>query len=395
MQWSRLTTTLCTIATVAATAASAQDLTLGGQVRPRFELRDPVAGEADAFTSMRTRANLLAALEDGISIFVQVQDVRLWGEEGNTLTDFSADNFDLHQGWVEIRSSTATVFSARAGRQETNFGGQRLVGAVGWTQQGRSFDGLRLGAAGDFGTVTVVAYKLNEASTPSFSEDSELVGAYAVLNRVAGGTLDVYGLYDRVSGTPKTSRATLGARLNGRQSDIVYRLEGSYQLGKANDLDVSAFMFGARVGTNIGDASITAWYDFLSGDDDPTDGDTKVFNTLFATNHKFYGFADLFLNIPAHTGGFGLQDFAIKGSVRPIDPVRLAVDVHHFRAAKTGTLSSGRFGEEIDLTAAYTHTRNFTVSGGAAYVVQGPAWSDIGRLTENMVWVYLMLDGRF
>ncbi len=31
--------------------------------------------------------------------------------------------------------------------------------------------------------------------------------------------------------------------------------------------------------------------------------------TLFATNHKFYGFADLFLNIPRDTAGRGLRDF--------------------------------------------------------------------------------------
>lgn len=74
-------------------------------------------------------------------------------------------------------------------------------------------------------------------------------------------------------------------------------------------------MLGARLGFDVGTGgSLTLWYDLLSGDADPNDGDTKVFDTMFATNHKFYGFADMFLNISVHTGGQGLQDLAVKGS---------------------------------------------------------------------------------
>lgn len=57
---------------------------------------------------------------------------------------------------------------------------------------------------------------------------------------------------------------------------------------------------------------MTLWYDHLSGDDDPSDGTVRVFDTLFATNHKFYGLADYFLNIPVQTVGRGLQDLALK-----------------------------------------------------------------------------------
>jgi hypothetical protein len=377
--------------------ANAQDITVGGQVRPRFEFRNPELGGtvSDAFTSMRTRGDITAALEGGLKVFVQFQDVRLWGEEESTLDDFSANNFDLHQGWLEIRSSKGTQFFGRAGRQETNFGGQRLVGAVDWTQQGRSFDGIRTGAIGGFGSVDLVAYKLAEATDPDIDSDSELFGGYAALANILGGTLDAYALYDRIGGTPKTSRATVGARLHGRRASITYRIEGSYQLGTASDLDVTAFMVGARVGATFGKISLTGWYDYLSGDDDPTDGKSNVFNTLFATNHKFYGIADLFLNIPVHTGGLGLQDFAIKGSFTPIAPVLIGLDVHHFRTAKQGSLTSSRYGEEIDLVGRYVYNQYFTVSGGLAYVVQGPAWSELGRLGENMIWTYVMLDMKF
>ncbi|NNL30908.1 MAG: hypothetical protein HKO77_07785, partial [Gemmatimonadetes bacterium] len=76
----------------------AQEVTLTGQVRPRFEFRDPVAGGLDDFTSMRVRLGVDALIERGLSVFVQVQDVRIWGEESHPLFDFSADALDLHQG---------------------------------------------------------------------------------------------------------------------------------------------------------------------------------------------------------------------------------------------------------------------------------------------------------
>ncbi len=357
----RMIMTFAAAAAVFVPPAAAQDITLGGQIRPRYEFRDPVAGEGDAFTSMRVRAQLSAALDRNVRVFIQVQDVRLWGEETNTLGDFAADGFDLHQGYLEIRRPGAVTLSARVGRQETSFGGQRLVGAVGWAQQGRAFDGVRLGARGTFGTVELVGFKLSEGSDPDVALDAEFAGVYASLAGIPGGTLDVYGLYDRVASGTGTSRGTVGARFHRQGNPFTYRIEGAYQFGKEQLVDVGAFMVGARVGANLGRGSVTLWYDYLSGDDAPTDGKTSVFNTLFATNHKFYGFADLFIDIPAHTRGFGLQDIALKTAVTATDRATVMLDVHHFRAASTGTLTSARFGED----------------------------------TENLLWIYVMLDARF
>ena len=49
----------------------------------------------------------------------------------------------------------------------------------------------------------------------------------------------------------------------------------------------------------------------------------KVFDTLFTTNHKFYGLADLFLNIPLQTDGRGLQDLAVKWHYTPMPKLPL------------------------------------------------------------------------
>jgi hypothetical protein len=377
--------------------AVAQEVTFGAQVRPRTEYRDPVGGGDDAFTSMRVRAHLNAALKQNVRVFVQVQDVRIWGEESSTLGDFDADNFDLHQGFIELGSSNDHLM-ARIGRQEMNLGGQRLVGAVDWTQQGRSFDGARARAGGPWGGITLFGYQLADATSPDIDDDALFLGAHGEIKNVAGGTLGLYALYDHADVTlANTNQGTLGARLAGTASGVVYRGELYFQTGDRGGADVEAFMVGARVGTQFagGKGRVTAWYDYLSGDDDPTDNTTKVFATLFATNHKFYGFADLFLNIPAHTAGLGLQDLALKGSYAVRNDLTVAADLHTFHVAKQGLLTTKHLGEELDLTGRFRYSPNVTFVGGLSYVFAADGFAEIGRLSEDMTWLYIMLNASF
>lgn len=390
-------TTILGLVAVWTTPASAQDITFGGQIRPRYEYRDPATGGTrDAFTSMRVRANLTAVLDRQVRVFIQVQDVRLFGEEENTLTDFSADNLDLHQGYIEIEAPTKQALRLRVGREELNLGGQRLVGAVGWTQQGRSFDGARVVAGAGNAAVNLFGYRLQQETAPTHDRDAVLVGAYGVIG-TGSGAVEPYVVYNKTEGVPETDQGTLGVRVHGARSSIRYRVEGSLQVGTRSGQDVTAFMLGVRIGTAVanGLGSVTFWYDYLSGDNDPADGEIKVFDTLFATNHKFYGFADLFLNIPAHTAGLGLQDVAVKGSIRPRDDFTANLDIHSFRTARRGTLTTKHLGEEIDLTFVHRYSTNLQASAGLAYIFQADGFSQIGRLSENMVWTYIMLNATF
>jgi len=81
----------------------AQEVAGHGLLRPRHALRDPASSGGKQFTSMRVRAAIEAALEHDIEVYIELQDVRLWGEELNTLGDCSADHLDLHQGYVDIK----------------------------------------------------------------------------------------------------------------------------------------------------------------------------------------------------------------------------------------------------------------------------------------------------
>ena len=172
--------------------------------------------------------------------------------------------------------------------------------------------------------------------------------------------------------------------------------ETVYYRGHSGD-DVEAYMLGAklRASTAKNTSAIVFWYDYLSGDDDAADGKVKVFDTLYATNHKFYGYADLFLNIPAHTGGGELQDLAVKLSHTPTDGLTLAADGHAFFLARKGSQGSRRLAEEIDLTLTYAYSANVKVTAGVSYVSAHDALLALGRLTKDLRFGYLMADVRF
>ena len=132
---------------------------------------------------------------------MQLQDVRIWGEETSTLGDFRADNFDLHQGFIQADFGEDGWLGTRVGRQEVNLGGQRLVGAVGWTQQGRSFDGVRVRTDKSWGTIDFLAFSLAEDQAAATDYDASLFGGYAVIDVAEAQALDLYGFGQHVQAT--------------------------------------------------------------------------------------------------------------------------------------------------------------------------------------------------
>jgi hypothetical protein len=378
-------------------AQASTQVTFGGQVRPRFESRTPVDGSWNSFTSMRVRAAMNALLEGNVRIFVQLQDVRLFGEEGNTLSDYNANSFDLHQGFVELTEVPSLGGALRVGRQQLALGEQRLVGAVDWAQQGRSFDGFRYTTPSLSGMkVEIFGMKLREDTSDAHDWESSFLGAYGNLPMGETGSLDVYGLLTTDSREDNGGELTFGSLWKGQAGPIHLRLEGSLQTGERNGTEVSAYMVGVRAGAQLHESTtVTLWYDYLSGDDDPDDDEIGVFNTLFATNHAFYGLADYFLDIPVHTGGLGLKDAAVKFAFVLSPKTGLKVDLHNFHSAKEGDLSTQSLANEVDLTLTYQLSSVLTIMSGYSFVQAKDGIKELERLSENAQWVYLMLNAAF
>ena len=102
-------------------------------------------GGENNFVRHRARLGLEAHYESWLSAFMHVQDVRTWGEETNPVTDFSADGFDLHEGYMRIQNPKGST-KLTLGRQTLNYLNQRLVGGLDFAEQARTFDSIRLRA---------------------------------------------------------------------------------------------------------------------------------------------------------------------------------------------------------------------------------------------------------
>jgi hypothetical protein len=377
--------------------AQEPQLTFGGQIRPRMESRGGGGISRETFTSMRVRAQLQARLGEDARVFIQLQDVRYFGEETNTLSDYQADALDLHQGYLELGLGSEPSGALRVGRQALALGEQRLVGAVEWTQQGRAFDGARYTASA-LGPIKldIFAMKLQEESAATHDFDGEFFGAYSTLDLQEAGFLDLYALLTTDSREGGSDEHTLGGSWKGTAGPMALRVEGTLQSGHRDGVDVSAYMVGARAGIAVhDDATLTLWYDYLSGDPDPDDGQVEVFNTLFATNHAFYGSADLFLNIPNHTGGLGLRDAALKLALNPSDRTVLGLDLHAFSTAEVGDLTTRSLARELDIILTHRMPTGITVACGFSYVRAQDGIQELGRLEEDATWTFLMLNAVF
>ena len=85
----------------------------------------------------------------------------------------------------------------------------------------------------------------------------------------------------------------------------------------------------------------------------------------------------------------------MKGSLQARDDVTLGLDLHSFRLANPVGTTTAHLGEEIDFTITHRYSKNLGITGGVSVVIQGDGLADIGRLTENMTWGYLMLNATF
>jgi len=358
------------------------------QVRPRFEAhtgRDGAADEGDAaFVSQRTRVG--ASLSGGpVTAFAQLQDVRVWGTETNTLTDFSADGLDLHQAWLSWKPSDA--LSVVVGRQEIAFHEHRLVGDVGWAQQGRSFDGIRATMGSGTLTADMVGAVLKEAEPVAGIGDA-LVGMLRAGARAEANQADVLFVADRDQTADRT-RVTAGVYAKGAAGILSGRAEGYYQFGGMGGASISAWMAGVSVtlAPEVATSpSVTLWYDHLSGDDDVADDTIRAFDTLFATNHKFYGILDMmWFSIGGHQDGRGLQDAALKLKVSPVEGLDVKLDGHAFLASAPQG-GDAWLGTEVDLTGAYPFTEFLRGEVGSAVLLPPENDPDL--------WGYFMLDVR-
>jgi len=310
---------------------------------------DFAPGGSENFVRQRVRLGGELAWQDRVRAFVQVQDVRVWGEASDTLGDFSADGFDLHQGYLEVR--LADGLDLRAGRQEIIFLNQRLIGNVDFVEQGRSFDALRLRYDTDDLLVDAFYARTLDRAEPDDPRPNDVFGAMATFRFSPAFALSAVSILDLNSNFGRV-RSTSGIHLAGSlDMGLSYRAEAYLQVGGAdNDVSFMAYLASARVRYTLQHPMapfLQLHSDLVSGDGSPDDGTVRSFDTLFATNHRFYGNMDFFTNLPRDTNRRGLMDLGATLGFKPHPNVTATLVGHVFQAMESRG-GPGHYGVEVD-----------------------------------------------
>ena len=434
----------------AAPSAKAADMdmgstkvTIGGQLRERLEWYGSEVGSgkgAELGATYRARLSIKAELSNGVTAVFVPQAVGYWGQGGQGLGLSDNGDFSMHEAYMLLANPFGLNNTiVKVGRQEVNLGNQRLVGSVGWSQNGRSLDGILVGyVAGDYGLAGFFYGKLNDDGTqdawfrPTVENEPDIdlyvatwQGKFKPFG--IGGTYELTDIYVN----PTTDFKHIDLNINtlyGRvtpafetdMAKIKVNLEAATQSGNAGSNDFKGYMFSVGAGADFTDVnwvpSVFVGYDYYSGDSDKT-GDAKAFWSVLPTAHKWLGHADVvWVNTPFYQfNGNGLvnvasqyvtnskgdefniagvKDLYFKLHTKPLERLALGLDLHYFKAAKTvKDLTTGQsFGKDIgweaDFAANYKYSKNLCLSLGYDYFDPDDAFKGFlgNDKAEHHVW---------
>lgn len=395
-----------------------------GEVRSRTEWDHP--GSAlpnDLFTYLRTRFGTRIDSDAGVHLVLQAQDSRVLVAEGHAAAAL-VEEFGLHQAFLELRGNwRAMPVVFRAGRQEIAIGNERLIGAVGWSNTGRSFDGARLTIArpgstggGERWSASAFAATVEErgrhfgGSVNAPQSDHMLAGVTASKLAPFASRVEVTAFYDAGGSYRKfvsANRFTLDSRF--RTSDVkrfAVEVEAAVQTGTQRDeidstrihaQSISAGLAAVRVGhfsTPSRRRSFVVGADLLSGDASPHDNRYGSFSTMYASNHSFYGLMDAIGDPATTTRERGLLDIVAAGTLAIGSRTNARAEAHRFALA-SGT--DRDLGWEVDVLAPVRILPTTTLDLGFSVFRAGAAASSIGLGKEGTVrdWAFAQLRVAF
>lgn len=314
-------------------------LSLGGEIRERWETYQHInyglgkVQAASGYLLERVNFNADLHLSDYFRAFAQLGDDRIFGHRGAT-SSTDVNRWDLFQRFVEARlpnSPFGDLPSIRFGREELDFGYQRLIAAREGPNIRRDFDGLRVTDHIGEATVDVLAvqptvnteYALNDST----NRNQRLGGVYVTTPLVGPLKTDLYVLeYENnsikmrgVTGSEKV--ATYGARLFGKDKGFDWNVEGSWQTGNFQSYNVQAYLLAAVAGYTFEDVSWKPRLGFsandASGDNAHNKSTIGTFNAMFP---RLPYFAETSILVPSN-----VRDIRPLFSFTPVEHVNVVL----------------------------------------------------------------------
>lgn len=332
-----------------------------GQLRARYEFvdQDGLSKNAKAAT-VRVNAGLKTDKIKDFQGLVELQMIQHLGQDhfndgvnGKTTYPTVSDpqNSEINQLWASW--SGLPGFEAKLGRQAVNWDNQRFIGSVDWRQNDQTLDAGFLSYTGIDKLTLQYGYLWNinritggDHILGDIDSDSHIARISYAFTPWLTATGYGYALnFDNWK--PKSSR-TYGLRLNG---DIPFTEDwtGFYELEMAKQTDAydntanySETYALISPGIKGHGLNIQPGFERLGGNG------TSSFQTPLATLHKFNGWADKFLDTPAH----GLEDtflnvsYTLPETLAPLNGIVVSGGWHDFNAEDTST----DYGKEMDFS---------------------------------------------
>ncbi|MBN1211896.1 MAG: alginate export family protein [candidate division Zixibacteria bacterium] len=395
-------------------AATKFDIT--GQVRARTEYDDKYNvfydNIAKSYSLLRTRLAVNALIEENTSVYIQLQDSRTFGSYTFDNKPASGElnngkNVDLHQAYIKIDRLWTDNLGFKAGRFEQNFGNERVFGAVGWNNVGRSWEGAQFGY--DLNNINFTGFVLKklEKNASDGNRDFDIGGVYTQIRTL---NLDLFAFYEfdanvtRVAGVRDLKRWNAGAYYYRSCCQFDFELNGVYQFGKKaaihengfDELDIAAFMFTFEAGFKFegnAKARIAAGIDYTSGDDE-NDDKVKAYDNLYYTAHKFQGYMDYFTSSSAT----GLVDIMLRGKMEPFHKWSIKGDFHYFTSAVDYRNylyeMTKDIGAEIDLTVSTTSVDGVIIDFGGGLFLPTESYAHRENPDPGL-WFFTSLTANF
>jgi hypothetical protein len=400
-------------------------LDIGGEYRMRYHdeqnmARSRLNGEDNEFLLQRTRLYGDLKYNGWLRGYAEFLDATSSWEDHppRTIEENRADFINLFVEAKLMEDCCGGSLSARVGRQELLFGNQRLISPLDWSNTRRTFDGAdvfwksKTWDVDAFWTrpVPFSQHQFNDHNFDHPDQSQEFMGVYATWHEIKDHTWDFYYIRfeeDDLRANPILDSGahlgsfdanTIGARYQGRCCDWLWEFEGAYQFGDYLALDQTAGFFTIGLGYDFKDLPwkpvFWTYFDWASGDSNPTDGDRGTFNQLFPLGHKYMGFMDL-------VARQNIEDWNFLLTAKPCDKVTLLAWWHIFhleeardslynaaggviRTDATGT-SGTDVGQELDFIVQVQMTPHADILFGYSHFFTGDYISDaaVGAQSGN------------